>query len=128
MGRVHGGNTFAIDGTMPLFNNFERQCIEEYKDRNVTIEWLRWNDKFITCRKEIASKSIEIMATHAAEANNALSDKAKNKKARFVFSDNDSEELIIEKMGASDSLANPSGNSLAQSFPNSAGWTRTKQN
>merc|ERR1712160_180167 len=118
------GNTFAIDETMPLFNNFERRCIQEYKERNVSIEWLRWNEQFIKCRKEIASKSIEIVATHASEANNALSDKAKKKKARFVLSDNESDDMMKEKMGASDSLANPSGISLAQSYPNSEGWTK----
>ena len=47
------GNTFAIDGPIPLFNRFELECIEDYRDKNVSMEWLEWNEKFIICRKEI---------------------------------------------------------------------------
>ena len=44
------------------------------------MEWLDWNEKFIICRKEIASKSIEIMANAVSEGNSLLSDRAKKKK------------------------------------------------
>ena len=120
------GDTFVIDNTMPLFNRFELETIEYYKNKDVNSLWLEWNEKFILCRKQVASRIIEIMATSVKENNDLLSDTAKRKKSNIAYNETESEVEIINILNADGSLKIPGdvtngdrSNTFSQNFPGS---------
>ena len=120
------GDTFVIDNTMPLFNRFELEAIEDYKKKNVNLLWLEWNEKFILCRKQVASRIIEIMATSVKGNNDLLSDTAKRKKTNIPYNETESEVEIINILNADGSLKisgdvtnGDRSNTFSQNFPGS---------
>ena len=78
---------------------------------------------------EIASRSIEIMATAITENIDLLSDRAKRKKSNILYNETESEIEMMHTLNADGSLKFPCditnvdcSNTFSQFFPGSAGW------